>query len=86
VIVVRDNPPELRYELLLDDRRVGEIRYRIEDDGAVALVHTEVDPDRQGQGLGTKLVEGALEDLRARRIRVVPVCPFIVAYLRRHRD
>jgi uncharacterized protein len=83
-VVVRDNPAELRYELLLDERRIGEIRYRIEDDGAVALLHTEVDPAEQGRGLGTQLVEGALQDLRERGRRVVAVCPFVAAYLRRH--
>jgi uncharacterized protein len=80
---VRDNPSELRYELLLDGRRIGEIRYRIEGD-AVALVHTEVDPGYEGRGLATQLVEGALRDLRARGKRVIPICPVVFAYLERH--
>jgi hypothetical protein len=45
---VRDNPAELRYELLLNGRVIGEIRYRIEGD-ATALVHTEIDPGYEGQ-------------------------------------
>ena len=80
---IRDNPRELRYELVEGDSVVGEIRYRRED-GAVALVHTEVDPVYEGKGLAGALVEGALQDLLERELRVIPVCPFVRAWLRRH--
>jgi len=80
---VRDNPSELRYELLLDGRRIGEIRYRVEP-GAVALVHTEIEPAYEGRGLATRLIEGALRDLRARGLHVIPICPLVAAYIRRH--
>ena len=80
---VRDNPAELRYELLLDGQMIGEIRYRIEGD-AVALVHTEIDPGYEGQGLGTRLIEEALLDLRARGRPVIPICPFVRRYIDRH--
>ena len=81
---VRDNPQELRYELL-DDRgaMIREIRYVIEP-GAVALVHTEVDPGFQGQGLASELVQGAMNDLRDRGLKMIPVCPYVRAWLRRH--
>ena len=58
---VIDNPNELRYELWLGERLGGEIRYVREDD-KVVLVHTEVDPSLEGQGLGNVLVQGALDD------------------------
>ncbi len=80
---VKDNPDELRYELRVDGELVGEIRYR-RGPGSVVLVHTEIDPSLEGQGLGAVLVRGALEDIRSRGGRVVPYCPFVRAYLRRH--
>lgn len=81
---VRDNPSQLRYELVDDGGDViGEIRYRLEP-GAVALVHTEVDPAHEGHGLAGVLVEGALRDLRERRLGVIPICPYVSAWLRRH--
>ena len=81
---VRDNPQELRYELLDDSgAMIGEIRYVIEP-GAVALVHTEVDPGFQGQGLASELVQGAMNDLRDRGLKMIPVCPYVRAWLRRH--
>jgi uncharacterized protein len=82
-LVVRDDPQELRYEAIRDGRLVGVIRYRIEP-GVVVLVHTEVDEAVEGTGVGSRLVRGALDDLRARGLRVVPLCPFVAAYLRRH--
>jgi predicted GNAT family acetyltransferase len=82
-VTVRDNPGELRYELVDGDRVVGEIRYRREA-GAIVLVHTEIDPSYEGRGLASELVEGAFRDLRARGLRVVPVCPYVREWLGRH--
>lgn len=81
---VHDDPEKLRYELL-DDRGavIGEIRYVLEP-GAVTLVHTEVDPAFRGHGLASELVQGAMNDLRARGLKVIPVCPYVRAWLRRH--
>jgi uncharacterized protein len=84
-IHVRDNPTELRYELLLDNDVVGEIRYRLAPD-AVVLVHTEVSPSLEGKGFGARLVAGALDDIRARGLHAVPICPFVRSYIRRHPD
>ena len=82
-IAVRDNPDELRYELVVDGNVAGEILYRLLPD-AVALVHTQVAPKREGSGLGGRLVAGALDDIRARGLHVIPICPFVRSYIRRH--
>ena len=80
---VRDNRAELRYELVRGGEVLGFLLYRIEPD-AVVLVHTDVDPANEGQGLGSVLAKGALDDLRERGVRAVPLCPFVRAYIRRH--
>jgi uncharacterized protein len=81
---VRDNPEQLRYELLDEAGAViGEIRYRRET-GAVVLVHTEIDPAHEGHGLAALLVAGAFDDLRTRGLKVVPLCPYVRSWLRRH--
>jgi uncharacterized protein len=82
-ITVVDNAAELRYELWRSGDMVGSIRYTLED-GAITLVHTEVDPAVEGQGLGSVLVAGALADIRSRGLRLDPLCPFVAAYLQRH--
>jgi predicted GNAT family acetyltransferase len=82
---VVDNPPELRYEVWADDRLAGEIRYTL-DGEVVAMVHTEVDAELEGKGLGQALVAGALDDVRAQGRRVRPLCPFVAKYIARHAD
>jgi predicted GNAT family acetyltransferase len=80
---VRDNEAAHRYELLVDEELVGELTYRARD-GVITLIHTEVAPQYEGHGLGEQLVTYALDDIRARGLRIVPLCPFVAAYLRRH--
>jgi predicted GNAT family acetyltransferase len=80
---VRDNPGELRYELLDGDAVVGFIRYRREP-GAVALVHTDVDPDLEGTGAASELVEQALDDVRRHGLKVIPICPYVRSWIDRH--
>lgn len=79
---VRDNQAEHRYELAVDgETAVAE--YHMED-GAVAFTHTVVPPELEGRGVGTRLVKGALDDVRARGLKFVPYCEFVAAYAERH--
>ena len=80
---VRDNADELRYEIEEDGEVRGFIQYR-RDDGAITMVHTDVEPKWEGHGVGSALVHGALEDVRARGLKVRPLCPFVAAYIRHH--
>jgi uncharacterized protein len=82
-IRVVDNAGEQRYELWLEDGRAGFIEF-LSEPGVVILIHTEVDPAFEGQGLGARLVAGALEDIRDRGLKLVASCPFVRAYLGRH--
>jgi predicted GNAT family acetyltransferase len=82
-VTVTDRPNELRYEIEVDGEVAGFIMYRREP-GVVDLVHTDVAPKWEGKGVGAALVQGALEDIRARGLKMRPTCPFVSAYLRRH--
>ena len=77
------NPELQRYELYVGDDLAGQIAYSRRN-GAVTLIHTEVDPAFKGQGLGDAIVAAALADLDKRGVRVIPVCPFVRSYLERH--
>ena len=52
----------------------------------VVFTHTETDPAFEGQGVASTLVRWALDDVRQRGLRVVPVCPFVKAYIGKHAD
>lgn len=69
-----------RDDRLADQRE----RARRRQPGAVVLVHTDIDPAFEGGGLGRLLVGAALDDIRERGLQVVPLCPFVAAYIRRN--
>ena len=84
-LTVTDVPEAGRYEVRDGDRVLGLAAYRREGD-RVVFTHTEVDPDAEGGGVGSTLVSGALDDVRARGARVVPLCSFVRGYIERHPD
>jgi predicted GNAT family acetyltransferase len=84
-IEVRDNPGESRYDVLVDGALAGFARYRLHRD-RITFFHTEVDPAREGQGVGSTLARDALDHVRHRGLEVVPLCPFIAAFVRDHAD
>lgn len=74
---------EQDYAITVDDRPAGRAFFQLRDD-AVVFTHTEVDPAFEGQGVGSALAKGALDDIRAQGKRVVPLCPFIARYIENH--
>ena len=84
-IQVADNWDRSRYEIVLDGKLAGFSTYRIDGD-TITLVHTEIDDAFEGHGLGGKLARGALDDIRARGLHLVPKCPFIAKFVREHPD
>jgi len=85
-IEVTDNPARNRYEARMGDRILGFVDYTLDSDGGIVLDHTDVLPEAEGKGVGTSLAKYALEDVRARSLRLTIDCPFIAAYVRRHRN
>ena len=82
---VTDNEAESRFELRLDGELAGFIDYRRAGD-TVALTHAEVRPELRNRGNAETMTREALADLKRRGLQAKPVCPFVVAYVRRHPD
>ena len=80
---VQDVPESSRYEIRDGDRVLGIAAYQRRGE-QVLFTHTEVDPDAGESGLGSRLVRGALDDVRAAGGRVVPLCPFVKGWINRH--
>ncbi|CAM5610374.1 hypothetical protein STENM36S_06834 [Streptomyces tendae] len=81
--VVERADAEHRYEILVDGQRAGLTEYR-DLGGQRVFFHTEVDEAFAGQGLASQLVQQALVDVRASGMRIVPVCPYVAKFLKRH--
>ena len=79
---VTNNEAQGRFELHVGDQ-VAFAEYRVLASGLL-FPHTEVPPSLEGQGIGSALVRAALDHARARGAKVMPVCPFVAGYLRRH--
>jgi predicted GNAT family acetyltransferase len=71
------------YEITVDGVHAGTAVFT-EEPGAVVFTHTEVDAAFGGQGIGGQLARAALDDVRARGLRVVPKCPFIRSWIDKH--
>jgi predicted GNAT family acetyltransferase len=74
-----------RYEILVDGRRAGLTAYRDRGEQRV-FFHTEVDDAFAGQGLAAQLVQQALVDVRQSGKRIVPVCPYVAKFLKKHAE
>lgn len=60
--------------------------YILKKDGRIVLSHTEVPKAMEGQGVGSKLAKAAFAYAKENELKVMPLCPFMASYLRRHRD
>lgn len=82
MVSVRHNAAQHRYELETD-HGVALAVYHEQGDRMV-FTHTEVPPADEGKGIASRLMKEALSDARRRGFKIVPVCSFVVAYVRRH--
>ncbi len=80
----RDNEDRNRFELDVDGT-IAFVAYR-KAPGTITLVHTEVPPELGGKGIGSALVKGALDQVRAEGLKVVAECPFVKGWIEKHPD
>jgi predicted GNAT family acetyltransferase len=74
-----NNRAEHRYELTVDGH-LAATYYEIAD-GVITFVHTEVPPELGGKGIGSRLIKGALDQVRADGLKVIAQCPFVKAFI-----
>jgi predicted GNAT family acetyltransferase len=83
--VVTDNPAASRYELRVGPELAGFVTYRLSDhDTVISLLHTEVESAFQGAHLATQLARFSLDDARERGLAVLPFCPYIGSWIKKH--
>ena len=80
---VRDNMESLCYDALIDGEVIGTVVYEYSGPRIVFL-HTIVDPEFRGRGIGTALVAAALDDVRARDLKLSNYCAFVSAFIGAH--
>ncbi|MEZ5152344.1 GNAT family N-acetyltransferase [Rhodococcus zopfii] len=83
-VIAVHNADRQRYELRDGDTVIGYTQYHPDGDVQLVFDHTEVDGAYSGKGLSGKLVRFALDDVRDRGKRIVPICPFVHSYIEKH--
>ncbi|WP_213741828.1 GNAT family N-acetyltransferase [Bradyrhizobium sp. dw_411] len=79
---VVNNISKHRYELAVEGHIAAS--YYTLADGVITFVHTVVPPELGGKGIGSKLIRGALDQVRSDGLKVIPECPFVKAFIEKH--
>jgi len=79
-----NNKAQQRYELAVDGH-IAATYYKVEGK-IITFVHTEVPPELSGKGIGSKLIRGALDQVRAEGFKVIAQCPFVKAFIEKNAD
>jgi predicted GNAT family acetyltransferase len=77
-----DNEEKKQYEFHIEDD-IARIEY-IKAQGKIFVTHTEVPVKLEGKGIGSALVKQVLDDIQVKGLALVPLCPFVSAYINRH--
>jgi uncharacterized protein len=81
---VVNNRAHQRHELTVDGH-LAATYYKLSD-GVITFIHTDVPPELGGKGVGSALIKGALDQVRAEGLQVIPDCPFVRAYIGKHAE
>ena len=79
---VTHNPGENRFETWIDGY-LSKLDY-IQDDINFVITHVGVHPELRGQGVAGRIVQVSLEYAKEKSLRVIPMCSYAAAYIRRH--
>ena len=79
---VTHNPAKHRFEVWIDSQ-LSKLDYS-EDGDTIVMMHVGVHPEHRGQGVAGKITQVALEYAKGKSMRVIPMCSYVGAYIRRH--
>jgi uncharacterized protein len=79
-----NNSEKHSYELAVEGH-IAATYYKIAD-RVITFIHTEVPPELGGKGIGSKLIRGALDQVRADGLKVIAECPFVKAFIDKNPD
>jgi predicted GNAT family acetyltransferase len=81
---VVNNRDAHRFELTVDGHLAAAF-YKL-DGKVITFQHTEVPPELGGRGVGSQLVQGALDQVRSSGWQVIAECPFVKAWIGKHAE
>lgn len=79
---ITHNPAEKRFEVFINGE-LSKLDY-IEDGNTIVMTHVGVHPEHRGGGVAGKITQVALEYAKEKHLRVIPMCSYVAAYIRRN--
>lgn len=81
-LVLNKNEETSRFELTVNGFTAF-IDYK-ESDQKIWLIHTESPAELKGRGVATALIEKTLHYLDENKYELIPLCPMVFAYIKKH--
>ena len=81
-----DNGKKGKFFVELDGKQEAEMTYTYAGSDKIIIDHTEVSQKLKGQGVGYKLVEAAVDFMRDKGLKVIPLCPFAAAVFKKKHE
>jgi predicted GNAT family acetyltransferase len=79
---ISENKERKRFETIVEGKTAFIEYIRAQD--SVYLTHTEVPKELEGKGIASSMVKQVLELIKGEDHKLVPLCPFVAAYVKRH--
>ena len=79
---ITNNEARHRFEARVDEQ-TAVLEYTLAT-GLIVYNHTEVPKNLEGQGIATQLAHAALEYAKSNDLKIMPLCPYVASYIRRH--
>ncbi|MBD1396479.1 N-acetyltransferase [Pontibacter sp. JH31] len=76
---------ELRFYAIIGEEE-AELTYTFTEEGHMDFDHTFVPKSHRGKGVADKLVKTGLEHARSISCRIIPSCPVVETYVKRHKE
>ena len=83
-VTVTNNPEKHRFETAVDGN-TAIAEYNLIQ-GGIVFTHTEVPQALEGRGIGSALIRAGLAHARGNQLKVMPICPFFAAYMKKHAE
>ena len=81
-LTLTDNKEDQQFELTADGL-TARVEYTLMGN-RIIFTHTEVPKELEGKGIGSMIVKLALQNIEERGLKLIPLCPFTAAYIKRH--
>lgn len=83
-VVQKDNPGVNGWFRVVENADIiGTVTYKWLDDNVIEIDHTEVDANREGEGIGSKLIDVVVNFAKEKQAKIKPVCKFAKAILKK---